>query len=109
MHPCAHTGTVPGDLDAIEALAGLEHRGDRLIGVGEHRHHPVAEALDDVAVMAGHRRLDRLGDRAQELERDVVAGLERPIGEADQVGEHDRQAAPRRACSTRRPATASQT
>ena len=91
VHSCAHARTVPGDLDVFEALAGLEDRRGGLVGVAEDGHHPVAEPLDDLAAMRGHRRLDRSGDLAQQLERNVVTGLQRPVREADEVGEHDRQ------------------
>jgi hypothetical protein len=76
-------------LDLAEPLAPLRDRGDRLGGALEHGHHPVAEPLHDRPTLLLHRRLDRDADVAQELDRRLVAGLQRPVGEVDEVGERD--------------------
>ena len=58
---------------------------------GKDGHHAVAEALDDLAGVLAHRRLDRLRNLAKELDRRVVARLHRPVRELDQVGKEDRE------------------
>ena len=70
----------------------------------ERGHHPVAEPLHDLAAVGAHRRLDRVADVAQQVERRLVAGPHRPVREVDQVGEDDRQLASRRAAPAPRSA-----
>ena len=84
-------GRYPATSTSSRRSRASKTRRRGLVGVTEDGHHPVAEPLDDLAPMRGHRRLDRPGDLAQQLERDVVAGLQRPVREAHEVGEHDRQ------------------
>ena len=59
-------------------------------GVGKDGEKAVPEPLDDPSVTAGEGGLDCSRDLAQQLHRRLVARLERPGGEPDQVGEEDR-------------------
>ncbi len=43
-------------------------------------------------MVLGHGRLDRLCDTAKQLQPEIVAGLECPVGEANEIGEDDRHA-----------------
>jgi hypothetical protein len=63
---------------------------NRVIGVAKDRHGAVAEPFDQAAPMPGDRRVLGCGDLAQQLQRRLVARLERPGREADDVGEQDR-------------------
>jgi hypothetical protein len=75
--------------DLPEPLARLDHGLERRRGIGEHRHHAVAQALHHLAVVRLDRRLDCLAHVAQQLDRGIVARLQRPFREVDEVGEDD--------------------
>src|SRR3954467_5312263 len=55
--------------DLTEVVAAFLDRLERLGRLGEDRHHPVAQPLDHAAAAVGHRRLDRLADVAQQVDR----------------------------------------
>jgi hypothetical protein len=90
MHAGADHRPVSGDLDLGEPLARGEHRRDSVVGCGEDRHHPVAESLHYLAAVLSDRRLDRVGDVAEKLQGRLVARIDRPGRELDEVGEDDR-------------------
>ena len=90
MDARAESRPVSAELDRRDPVARLERGLDGAAGFGEGRHQAVAEPLGDRAAVQHDRRIDRVGDLAQQLERGLVAGLERPAGEIAQVGEQDR-------------------
>ena len=77
--------------DVLERVHAVQHGVERRRGVVEDGHHAVAQALDDLAAMLVHRLLDRASHLAQQRERRIVAGVERPGREVDEIGEDDRQ------------------
>ena len=89
MDPHPHPRLVAVDIDRFHRSLGLQHRTDRDEWVSEHRHDPVTHPLDDVAAGVQQWRFDRPRHSPQELERGVVAGVQRPGGEAHEVGEND--------------------
>lgn len=85
-----HPRCVAGHLDRSQRLLGGQHgpHGDGRIA--EHGHQPVAHALDDVLAGVQQRWFDGAGHLAQQRQGGVVAGLQRPGGKPDQVGEDQR-------------------
>ena len=93
MDARAQPRAAPAERDPRDRRARVARRRDRVAGLLEDGHVAVAEPLDDDAVALRDGRLDRERDPAQQLQRALVAGLQRPRGEADEVGEEDRQLA----------------
>src|SRR3954447_10331045 len=85
----AQRGLVPVGVDAGHAAAGVQRRLDARLHIGEDGHDAVAEALDHAPLAAGDRPVGHLAETLQELDRGLVAGLERPGREADEVDEQD--------------------
>jgi hypothetical protein len=85
----AQPGAEAFDLDRGDPFLSDKAGLDRAAGIPKRRHQPVAEALDDLALALGHRRLDRRRHLPQQPQRRLVARLQRPAREADQVGEQD--------------------
>ena len=85
-----HARRVVVDLDPAHRLLRIERRLDRRLGGQERGHQTIAQALDDPALVLGDHRLDLGSDLAQEFEHGGVAGLQRPPGEPDQIGEQQR-------------------
>lgn len=85
-----HPRCIAGHLDRSQRLLGGQHgpHGDGRIA--EHGHQPVAHALDDVPAGVQQRWFDGAGHLAQQRQGGVVARLQRPGGEPDQVGEDQR-------------------
>jgi hypothetical protein len=88
-----HAGANPRRVAAHPNLGGASakrKRGHHCIArVPEDRHGSVSESLDQGALVARDRVLLGLSDLAQQLQRRIVAGLERPGREADKIGEED--------------------
>ena len=93
VHPGAHPGLVPVDLDAADRVLGVEGGLDRCLGAQKGGHQAVAQALDDPALVLGDRRLHDGSHLAQQLEHGRIAGVQRPRREPDEVGEQQRQLA----------------
>src|SRR3954452_1658504 len=91
MDAGAQSRVVAANLDLLEALLPVERGPHGRLGVAQHGHDAVSEALDHLAAVILDRRLDRLADVAQELERELVTRLERPGRVVRYVGEQDRQ------------------
>ena len=79
------------DLDRFDGLVCLQHRRHRHQRVTEHRHQAVAHPFDDPAAGVQQRRLHRLRQPSQQGQGGLVAGLQRPGGETDQIGEDQRR------------------
>ena len=62
MDPRPLLRRVPLHLDSGDPVLGLERRGDRLLGVAEDGHRPVAESLDHGALVGGDRLLLGVAD-----------------------------------------------
>ena len=71
----------------VEGAQGGLHAVHRIV---EHGHQAVAERLDHLAAVVGHRLLGGVVHVAEQLDDRLVAGLQRPGREVDQVGEQDR-------------------
>ena len=72
----------------------LERGVNRLLGDPKHSHGAVAKPLHQAPPMRRDRRVLCGRHPAQQLQRRLVAGVERPGGEADDVGEQDRDVKP---------------
>ena len=90
MHARAHLRAVAVDLEQAHAVTGLVRGRDCGSGVREDRHQAVAHALHDLAVAPADRGLLLRADLAQQVERGLVARLQRPVREVHEVGEQDR-------------------
>ena len=90
MHAGALAGHGARDIDPGKAAPALGRGADGLVGLAEDSHRAVAEPLDHDPPVLGDRLLLGGAYLSQQLDRRLVAGLERPVGEADQVGEQDR-------------------
>jgi hypothetical protein len=77
------------DLDRRNPLTPLKRCVGRAVCVSERTHEPIAETLYDLAAPAEDRRLDCIADFAQQPNRKLVASLQGPGREADQVCEQD--------------------
>src|SRR5699024_9524586 len=64
-------------------------RGDSFGSVVEHCHHPVPEGFHHCATTVGYGFITRRTDVVQQLQHLLVACLQGPLGERDEVGEHD--------------------
>ena len=84
---------MPVQVQARELQLRLMPRGDRPARLLEHGHETVAHALDDAAIVRVNGGADELIDAAQQLQRERVPRLERPLREVDEIGEHDRHLA----------------
>ena len=80
---------VGGHLD--QPAACFDGRSECALRLVEGGHHSVAEPLHDLPAPLLDRRLDGLAHIAQQIERGVVARLERPVREVGEVGEDDRK------------------
>jgi hypothetical protein len=90
VHARPQVQAVSVHLQALDGVAGREGHLHGVLGAREHRHQPVAEALDDAPAPA-NEGLDLGAHPAQGADRDLVADLERPVGEAREVGEQHRE------------------
>ena len=90
VHAGPHPRRIAFHVNGFHCLQRGDHRTHRCCRVEEHRHDAVAHPLDDVAAGLQQRRLDDLGNPAQQLQGGFVARPQRPGREADQVGEHQR-------------------
>src|SRR5699024_5580250 len=64
-------------------------RGDSFGSLDEHCHHPVPEGFHHCATTVGYGFITRRTDVVQQLQHLLVACLQGPLGERDEVGEHD--------------------
>jgi hypothetical protein len=92
--PEVDTGAQPRmvtvNVHQCHTITRIERGLSRASCVAEDRHQTVAEPLHHLSPSCQDRRLDRLADFAEEPNGELVSGVQRPLGEAHEVGEQDR-------------------
>lgn len=71
-------------------FARVKRRLGRDLRIPEGGHEAIAEPLHNLSPTLKNRRLDRVGDLAQQPDRLLVSRLQSPVRKADQVGEQHR-------------------
>src|SRR5258705_10680241 len=90
MDTGAQSRTVTGNVHRCQTLARLERCLSRAGCVAEDRHETVAQSLHHLASSRQDRWLNRFAHFAEESDRALVAGVQRPLRKAHQVSEEDR-------------------
>jgi hypothetical protein len=91
VDPGAQLRTVTVNVHQCHTITRIKRRFGCARCVAEDRHETVAEPLHHLPSPCQDRRLDRLAHFAEESDGELVSGLQRPLGEAHEVGEehHD--------------------
>jgi len=87
----SHARVGPLNLERSHGSLRVEGASHRRLGIEEGDHRAVPESLHEPAALGFHGRDEGLVNGAQQGQRRFVAGLQRPVREADEVGEDDRQ------------------
>lgn len=90
MDACAQLRTVTLDVHRCHTIAGIERCFNRARCVAEDGHETVAKPLHDLAASRQDRRLDGFAHLAEESDGELVSRFQRPLGEAHEVREKDR-------------------